>query len=78
MRRTTVMLPKELKTKAMNHARKMGISMGQFIREALARSLDQDKYPIEDPLFSDDAVFQGKTPADLAQNHDDYLYGDNP
>lgn len=30
----------------------------------------------QDPLFSDLVVFSGDTPADLAERHDDYLYGD--
>jgi hypothetical protein len=33
--------------------------------------------PIDgDSFFSDTAVFEAKTPADLAKNHDEYLYGD--
>jgi hypothetical protein len=30
----------------------------------------------DDPLFLDNAIFDGTTPEDLASNHDRYLYGD--
>lgn len=29
-----------------------------------------------DPLFADEAVFDGEAPEDLSLRHDDYLYGD--
>ena len=78
MDRTTIMLPPELKTRAANQAKKMRVSLGQYIREALKKSLDMEKRreTDEDPLFLDNAVFDGTTPEDLASNHDGYLYGD--
>ena len=30
----------------------------------------------EDSLFADDAVFVGKSPSDMAENHDRNLYGE--
>jgi hypothetical protein len=30
----------------------------------------------EDPLFKDEAVYGGRTPTDLAERHDEYLYSD--
>ena len=78
MDRTTIMLPPELKTRASNQAKKMKISLGQYIREALKESLDSRNRPgvDEDSLFMDNAVFNGPTPEDLASDHDRYLYGD--
>ncbi len=77
MDRTTIMLPPELKTRASNQAKKMRISLGQYIREALKKSLDiENRREADDSLFSDNAVFVGTTPEDLASNHDGYLYGD--
>ena len=78
MDRTTIMLPPELKTRASNQAKKMKISLGQYIREALKESLDSGNRPgvDEDSLFMDNAVFNGPTPEDLASDHDRYLYGD--
>jgi hypothetical protein len=78
MDRTTIMLPSELKTRASNQAKKMKISLGQYIREALKESLDSENRPgvDEDSLFMDNAVFNGPTPEDLASDHDRYLYGD--
>ena len=77
MDRTTIMLPNDLKVKASLQAKKMGISLGQYIREALNKSLDSgdNAQRISDPLFADDMVFEGKTPEDLSAAHDDYLYG---
>ena len=78
MDRTTIMLPPDLKIMASNQAKKERISLGQFIREALKKSLDSEnrKSTDDDPLFLDNAVFDGTTPEDLASNHDGYLYGD--
>ena len=78
MDRTTIMLPPELKTRAANQAKKKKISLGQYIREALKTSLDMEgrAEADDDPLFLDKAVFDGKTPGDLASDHDRYLYGD--
>ena len=78
MDRTTIMLPPDLKIRASNQAKKERISLGQFIREALKKSLDSEnrKSTDDDPLFLDNAVFEGTTPENLASNHDGYLYGD--
>jgi len=78
MDRTTIMLPPELKTRASNQAKKMRISLGQYIREALNKSLEMEnrREAEDDPLFLDNAVFDSITPEDLASNHDRYLYGD--
>jgi hypothetical protein len=77
MRRTTIMIPDELKMRALKHASIMGISLGRFIRETLERALQQPNgNKSDDTLFTDDAVSLEETPVDLAQNHDDYLYGD--
>ena len=59
MDRTTIMLPPELKTRASNQAKKMRISLGQYIREALKKSLEMEnrREAEDDPLFLDSAVF---------------------
>lgn len=76
MKRTTIMLSSELKTRAIQKANQRGISLGELIRESLETVLNnpQDRF-IDDPLLTDDAVFHDQGPGDLAQNHDDYLYG---
>ena len=78
MQRTTVMLPQDLKLQAERHAREMGISFGELIRESLEAMLSgsDERRPMVDPLFSDDAVYVGKAPIDLSVNHDRYLYGE--
>jgi len=77
MKRTTIMLPEKLKAKAERRARTQGISLSELIRESLARSLTrpQNGAADQDPFLADDATFTGG-PADLARNHDRYLYGD--
>ena len=78
MDRTTIMLPPDLKIRASNEAKKMRISLGQYIREALKKSLEMENRneADEDSLFLDNAVFEGTIPEDLASDHDGYLYGD--
>lgn len=74
MKRTTIMLPSELKTKAIQKANQKGISLGELIRESLEVILNNPEgYFKDDPLFADDAVFHDQGPEDLARNHDHYL-----
>jgi len=77
MKRTTIMLPEELKAKATRRARKKGISLGNLIRQSLEGELKKPTGTLsEDPLFNDTVVFMGDTPSDLSKNHDRYLYDD--
>ena len=73
------MLPADLKVKALDRAREQGLSLGEFLRRSLEASLAGPGEPPRkaDPLFSDASVYEGPVPADLAANHDDYLYGKN-
>ncbi len=79
MQRTTILLPADLKAKALRRAREQGISLDEFLRRALEAALaGPGETPIKaDPLFSDVSVYEGPVPADLAVHHDDYLYGEN-
>ncbi len=79
MDRTTIMLPPELKIRASNQAKKMRISLGQYIREALKKTLEMEsrRKAEDDSLFLDKAIFDGPVPKDLAADHDRYLYGDD-
>jgi hypothetical protein len=78
MKRTTVMIPTELKSRAAKHAKRKGMSLGGLIRESLERELEIDNHranrDADDPFFCDDSVFSGESPADLSVNHDEYLY----
>ena len=77
MKRTTVMIPEDLKNRASRRASSTGISLGGFIRESLDRALRTDTAVMhDDPFLTDNAVYDGNTEVDLAQNHDKYLYGD--
>ncbi|MDA1314805.1 MAG: ribbon-helix-helix domain-containing protein [Acidobacteria bacterium] len=76
MHRTTVMLPQDLKARAMLAARERGISFGELLRECLTATLNKPTggNRASDPLFADTAVYEGPAPSDLAQEHDRYLY----
>ena len=75
MKRTTVMIPDDLKIRAARRANSVGISLGGFIRESLERALRSDgNAALDDPYISDNSVYEGDIPTDLAQNHDKYLY----
>ncbi|MBW2671288.1 MAG: hypothetical protein JRD87_15710 [Deltaproteobacteria bacterium] len=77
MKRTTVMIPEDLKNRACKRASSTGISLGGFIRESLERALRADTAVMnDDPFLTDNAVYEDNTEIDLAQNHDKYLYGD--
>ena len=77
MRRTTIVLPADLKSKAMLAARERGISFAELVRRALADAIQtraaDAAYP--DCLFADSAVHDGEAPTDLSTAHDGYLYG---
>ena len=57
MKRTTIMIPDELKMRAIKYANRMGMSLGGFIRESVERALEPtDGGPsseTSDPLFAD-------------------------
>ncbi len=74
MKRTTIMLPERLKTRAEREARRRGISLGELVRVSLQATTGGGGAG-DDPLFADKAVFSGESPADLAVDHDRYLYG---
>ena len=78
MDRTTIMLPPDLKIRASNQAKKMGMSLGQLIRDTLENSLitESKRKTAADSLFLDSEVFEGKTPKDLSSEHDNYIYGE--
>ena len=78
MRRTTIMLPDDMRTRATQLARHMGISLGELIRKSLTATLDGSREQgLGDPLLADDAVYRGEAPPDLSAHHDDYLYGED-
>ena len=77
MQRTTIMLPEALKRRANQRAAAQGVSLGKFIRKAIAADLERGPVvSASDPLFSDAEGFAGEAPTDLAANHDHHLYGE--
>jgi hypothetical protein len=74
MKRTTVMLPEELRVRAANRAKKLGVSLGELIRRAMESMLGREQ-ETDGGRYPDDAVYDGPAPPDLSERHDDYLYG---
>jgi hypothetical protein len=74
--RTTIMLPEDLKSKVVRESAALGISLGEFVRGALASALDDSEgREANDTLLADRATYQETAPKDAADNHDAYLYG---
>jgi hypothetical protein len=75
MMRTTLMLPEKLKSRAKREARRLGVSLGQFIRTAVEGNLKQPKLKVDHPhpFFDDDFVIVDDGPTDVAENHDRYI-----
>jgi hypothetical protein len=66
-----------LKQAAERLAKRRGLSLGALIRQQLDSALsDQETSKREsDPLFAKFKPYTGTAPKDLAERHDDYLYG---
>ncbi len=75
MRRTTVVLPPELKRRAQQVAARKGVSFGALMRLAIARYTEEEPAPARDPLFAVAPVFRDGGARDLVERHDDELYG---
>ena len=78
MKRTTIMLPHDLRARIAQRASELGVSMGEYIRRALLVALEEQvgSKSDRDALFADQEVFKGKAPIDLAEHHDQHLYGE--
>ena len=69
-----ITLPADLQTKLEREAAARGVSVADFIRLSMEWVLARKRS--EDPLFADTAVWRDDGPTDVAEKHDDYLYGD--
>ena len=77
MVRTTLMLPSDLRRRALRRAKERRISLGELIRESLDAALPSELASrADDALFEDAAVFRGSAARDLSAAHDRYLYCD--
>jgi DNA-binding transcriptional ArsR family regulator len=74
MKRTTIMLPEDLRRRALSRAKQKGVSLGELVRDSLDATLPAVSYDAErDPLF-EDVIYDGPSPADVSAKHDKYLY----
>ena len=76
--RTTLVLPTLLKQLATERARSEGISFGEFVRRAIEKQLVTPANKTGDPFWDNLTAYEAEGPTDIAQNHDDYLYGEKP
>jgi hypothetical protein len=79
MLRTTIVLPPALKQRAVDRSHQDGVSFGEFVRRAvetqLAASPKSTAGKTADPFGDNLTAYDDKGPVDLAERHDDYLYG---
>lgn len=79
MKRTTVMLPSDLRRRAFRRAKQQGVSFAVIVRESLDAALPAlEAIEGDDPLFADGAVWLGRAPRALAREHDRFLYDSEP
>jgi hypothetical protein len=79
MKRTTVMLPADLRRRAFRRAKEQGVSFGVVVRESLDAALPAlEGTGGDDPFFADGAVWRGRVPRALAREHDRFLYDSEP
>jgi len=50
------------------------LTIDEFVRRCVRDGLMRERP--NDPFFADLAVFRGDGPTDMAENHDEYLYGE--
>jgi len=77
MHRTTILLSQELRREAEIIARRRGITLSELIRRQLNAAIKEPKSRQRsgDPLFHPAQLMSADCPSDLAQNHDEDLYG---
>jgi hypothetical protein len=85
MTRTTIMLPLDVKRRAITEARRLNVSFAEFVRQAISEKLPGQAKAGEglrrrrqDPLFRLlDRLSTVKHPSisDASSDHDKYLYG---
>ncbi len=81
MKRTTIMLPEDLRRRALHCAKQKGLSLGELIRDSLSAALPAVRYDaLADRLF-EGVVFDGPAPAvvpgvDLSDHRSFWQRGD--
>jgi hypothetical protein len=67
----TLILPEELKERAGRTARRQGLSMGAFVRQAIERAVTAGSGSgPADPFLTDRRVCRSRTPRDVAADPD--------
>jgi predicted transcriptional regulator len=77
MKRTTIMLPEELRLRAQQLARASNQSLADLIRKSLEKTLAEKRHLAKDSFFADKVTWKGSAPKDLSANVDKYLYDED-
>ncbi len=72
------MLPDELRGLLAEQAHKRGVSAGALIRKALLRELAAPSGTAQDAFLNDTRMADSGLLQNVAEKHDDYLYGEKP
>ena len=79
MRRTSILLPPDLRNRADALAKRMGVSFGEVVRRALQALLETSEDAASpDAFLTDGARYEGSVPPGASVHHDRHLYGEEP
>jgi hypothetical protein len=71
------MLPDDLRSAVSERAHRTGLSIGAIVRKALVTELARaPSVGQEDAFLNDTRVSSAVSAGNVAERHDDYLYGD--
>ena len=82
--RRSVALPAPLFEEVARAAARRGVGVDEWVGECVRSTLARPPLPPSnpplppgepDPLWAENDVFDGDSPPDLSERHDDYLYG---
>jgi hypothetical protein len=73
MKRTMIMLPDRLKSRAEKLARQEGVSLAELIRVTVEERVAKSNGHKRDPLFADNCTYEDDLPGDVSANLDKYL-----
>ena len=76
MHRTTILIPERLRREAEIYARRHGMTLSGLIRAKLKEAVrNQRGSRRKDHVFFSRESWNGSGPHDVAEQHDEYLYG---
>ncbi|MBA4105377.1 MAG: hypothetical protein C0485_06430 [Pirellula sp.] len=74
MTHISVPLSDDVRRLAEIAAEESGLPLDQFVSLCIARTVTKRS---DDPMFANITAYEGDAPTDMAENHDEYLYGED-